>query len=53
MDDVLEVLRLAFDIPSGKPCYPIHPLMWDSFIQMGWTEEKLDTWGFIKTEYIQ
>ena len=36
-----------------KYCYPIHPKMWDSFLEVGYTEKQLTDWGFIKSTYIE
>jgi len=44
-------MTLESDDSLPQKCwYPIHPKMWDAFIELGWTEEKLIAWGFLKTE---
>ena len=51
----IDILRKALSYSPGIPqrrYYTLHPGMWDSFIEMGWTDEQLETYGFIKPTYI-
>ena len=56
-DDVLtlDMLRkaLAWDRFPQKHYYPMHSAIWDSFLELGWTEKQLTDYGFVKTTYIK
>ena len=50
-DMLREALSFGASFPQ-KHYYPIHPNMWDSFLKIGYTEEQLINYGFIKATYI-
>ena len=50
------MVRRALEFCAGIPekyYYPIHPKMWDSCLEVGYTEKQLTDLGFIKTTYIE
>ena len=50
-----DLLRKAF-ADFGSPqryYYPIHPIMWDAFLEAGYTEKALQEYGFLKTVFIE
>jgi len=50
--DMLREALTFRGIPQ-KHYYPIHPKMWDSFLELGYAEKQLTNYGFIKSGYIE